>query len=74
MTVGSGILAPRPLGLVAELVDAVDSKSTGLAHLGSTPSEATMPHQHILYPAGVQSVSREGLCGAVISNSRCRMS
>jgi S-adenosylmethionine:tRNA ribosyltransferase-isomerase len=26
---------------VAELVDAVDSKSTGLAHLGSTPSEAT---------------------------------
>jgi S-adenosylmethionine:tRNA ribosyltransferase-isomerase len=28
-------------GLVAELVDAVDSKSTGLAHLGSTPSEAT---------------------------------
>jgi hypothetical protein len=31
----------RPWGLVAELVDAVDSKSTGLAHLGSTPSEAT---------------------------------
>jgi S-adenosylmethionine:tRNA ribosyltransferase-isomerase len=29
-------------GLVAELVDAVDSKSTGLAHLGSTPSEATI--------------------------------
>jgi S-adenosylmethionine:tRNA ribosyltransferase-isomerase len=27
---------------VAELVDAVDSKSTGLAHLGSTPSEATI--------------------------------
>lgn len=26
---------------MAELVDAVDSKSTGLAHLGSTPSEAT---------------------------------
>ena len=31
-----------PHGLVAELVDAVDSKSTGLAHLGSTPSEATI--------------------------------
>jgi S-adenosylmethionine:tRNA ribosyltransferase-isomerase len=31
-------------GLVAELVDAVDSKSTGLAHLGSTPSEATTPN------------------------------
>jgi S-adenosylmethionine:tRNA ribosyltransferase-isomerase len=29
-------------GLVAELVDAVDSKSTGLVHLGSTPSEATI--------------------------------
>src|SRR6202035_5309330 len=29
-------------GLVAELVDAVDSKSTGLAHLGSTPSDATI--------------------------------
>ena len=28
---------------MAELVDAVDSKSTGLAHLGSTPSEATNP-------------------------------
>ena len=27
---------------MAELVDAVDSKSTGLAHLGSTPSEATI--------------------------------
>lgn len=32
----------RSDGLVAELVDAVDSKSTGLAHLGSTPSEATI--------------------------------
>ena len=32
---------PPARGLVAELVDAVDSKSTGLAHLGSTPSEAT---------------------------------
>ena len=29
------------LSLCMELVDAVDSKSTGLAHLGSTPSEAT---------------------------------
>jgi S-adenosylmethionine:tRNA ribosyltransferase-isomerase len=34
--------AARSDGLVAELVDAVDSKSTGLAHLGSTPSEATI--------------------------------
>ena len=34
--------AGKPDGLVAELVDAVDSKSTGLAHLGSTPSEATI--------------------------------
>ncbi len=36
------------MGLVAELVDAVDSKSTGLAHLGSTPSEATKSQQHIV--------------------------
>jgi S-adenosylmethionine:tRNA ribosyltransferase-isomerase len=34
--------AAKSDGLVAELVDAVDSKSTGLAHLGSTPSEATI--------------------------------
>jgi hypothetical protein len=39
MALASGIV--RGCGLVAELVDAVDSKSTGLAHLGSTPSEAT---------------------------------
>jgi S-adenosylmethionine:tRNA ribosyltransferase-isomerase len=37
----SCIVPELPHGLVAELVDAVDSKSTGLAHLGSTPSEAT---------------------------------
>jgi S-adenosylmethionine:tRNA ribosyltransferase-isomerase len=37
----SGIVPELSQGLVAELVDAVDSKSTGLAHLGSTPSEAT---------------------------------
>src|SRR5208282_528633 len=40
LLVDSGIVPVR--GLVAELVDAVDSKSTGLAHLGSTPSEATI--------------------------------
>jgi S-adenosylmethionine:tRNA ribosyltransferase-isomerase len=34
---------------VAELVDAVDSKSTGLAHLGSTPSEATIERHHFDY-------------------------
>src|SRR5208282_480710 len=39
LLVDSGIVPV--CGLVAELVDAVDSKSTGLAHLGSTPSEAT---------------------------------
>ena len=38
-------------GLVAELVDAVDSKSTGLAHLGSTPSEATICQCHSI-PSG----------------------
>jgi hypothetical protein len=45
------------MGLVAELVDAVDSKSTGLAHLGSTPSEATKSQQHIANLAGFQPVS-----------------
>jgi S-adenosylmethionine:tRNA ribosyltransferase-isomerase len=35
---------------VAELVDAVDSKSTGLAHLGSTPSEATINSSSVRTP------------------------
>jgi S-adenosylmethionine:tRNA ribosyltransferase-isomerase len=48
-------------GLVAELVDAVDSKSTGLAHLGSTPSEATIKRSDFDYPLPPELIAQEPL-------------
>ena len=48
-------------GLVAELVDAVDSKSTGLAHLGSTPSEATIKRSDFDYPLPPELIAQAPL-------------
>jgi S-adenosylmethionine:tRNA ribosyltransferase-isomerase len=46
---------------VAELVDAVDSKSTGLAHLGSTPSEATIKRSDFDYPLPPELIAQAPL-------------
>ena len=46
---------------MAELVDAVDSKSTGLAHLGSTPSEATIKRSDFDYPLPPELIAQAPL-------------